>query len=141
MIEQKIDAEKVVERLISIFTVIPQLYEQNDQEVERRDYEHSDLTHVAELLNFGGVQGYKLAKEIQNNRRRRREAKDMNFILKPLYEFLKQHQNQLPRLHKIRDEVAKNVRINQERRYHPRSDNELVRSVIEQINSREGERA
>ncbi|CAM3879108.1 hypothetical protein COLU111180_12185 [Cohnella lubricantis] len=136
MTDQKFDPAVAIDALIEIFTAVPQLYEENDAEVERRDYEHSDLTHVVELLQFGGVQGYKLAMQIKENRLRRREAKDQNFIMKPLYELVKQHQNWLPRLHKIRDEIQKNIRVNQERRYRPRSDNELVRSVIGQINNR-----
>lgn len=128
-----IDPSELVEQLINIFTDIPEIYAENDKEVERRDYEHSDLTHVVELSTFGSVQGYRLVKQIQENRRKRREAKDQNFIMRPLYDFIMKNQSILPQLHKVRMDVMKQIKVNAERQYHPRSDNEMVRSVIENL--------
>lgn len=129
-----VDPEKVVDRLISIFASVPEIYEENDREVERRDYEHSDLTHVVELTSFGGVQGFKLAKQIQENRQKRREAKDQNFIMRPLYEFIKRNPSLLTQLQKVHADTVKQIKANRERRYHPRSDNEIVLEAIERLN-------
>lgn len=132
----EIDPEAIVEQLISIFTDIPEIYNANDKEVELRDWEHSDLTHVIELSAFGGVQGYKIAKQIQENRRRHREAKDQNFIMRPLYDFIMKNQSVIPQLHKVRMDLMKQIKVNAERQYHPRSDNEMVRRVIENLEVR-----
>jgi hypothetical protein len=64
-------------------------YEQNLRIIEEKERELSDIGHEIELsAKKNVVEGYKIYSEERNVRKTRRQAKDENEILQPIYEYL-----------------------------------------------------
>lgn len=117
---EKDSPQKFISQLINVFSQVPHWYEENEQEVKFRDDEYNDLTHALELIAFGGVQGYKLAVGLKENRIKRREAKNTSELMKPLYDLVKKHQHLLSEMRKCSSEISKMTNIQKARKYHPR---------------------
>jgi len=68
--------KNATEQLQQVVSQTPQRIKQLHEIVQRSDWEEQDLLHLAELDTFSASEGYKLAKQIQKVRQRRRQAKD-----------------------------------------------------------------
>ncbi len=79
------------EEILRCIDYVLKQYPQNQDDICELDKQTQDLLHKIEftpLLTMGP--GFKLAKQIQDIRLKRRELKDENELLKPLFDFLSQ---------------------------------------------------
>lgn len=124
-----IDPLKITSQIIEAFEFVKTVWEKAKEEQELCDHEYNDLTHGLELIKFNACEGYKLAKQLQNNRIRRRKAKNTLEQLKPLYEVFKKHQGFLRELKKAQAEIATTYDIQQKRIYTPRVRTDLQEAL------------
>lgn len=112
-------------------------YEYNYQRIGELDDLKSDLEHEVEWSNYNVVEGYKAYKELQNMFRERRERKNENDSLKPLYDLFESKKKLIDQLNQKVGECRKNDEALSRRKYHPRVKteikdkvNEVMRNVI-----------
>lgn len=127
---EKDNPQKYISQLVNVFSQVPGWYEENDREIKFRDAEYNDLNHALELTTFGGVQGYKLALGLKENRIKRREAKDANELMKPLYDLIKKHQHLLSEMKKCAGEINNVLGVHKARVYSPRVEDSPLAEVI-----------
>lgn len=125
------DAEKSVNQLITIFTSIPRIYEQNEVNITMYDQESNDLIHEFEILEFNSSKGYKMAKDFKTNRLRRRKCKDQNEMLKELYYLIRRNDKLLEEFKKCQAEMRVTKNILAKRVYKPRIKTELKQVFID----------
>lgn len=116
----KLDAIQVVNQLIDAFRSVQEAYQQAERDEEFCDQEYNDLTHGLELIDFNAAEGFKLAKQLKENRTKRRAAKDTIEQLRPLYVHINRNKPFIDGLKNIHAEIetTKNVQMN--RVYRPR---------------------
>ena len=90
------------------------------EEIGRCDQEISDLLHEIELTEFDHVEGYQLSEEIKKVRRRRRELKNYQEIIRHLKEFLDRNKNLKISLFKVLTSMERTRDYQMYRRYTPR---------------------
>lgn len=125
MTHKKEDAKKYASQLEHIFNNVPRIYEMNEEYIHQCDKESGDLQHFIELTSFNASEGYKLAKELKENRTRRRECKDQNMLLKPLYDLVKKHHHILKDIRKCISDIQKVENTMDNRTYTPRVRTEM----------------
>ncbi len=86
------DALKAVETLLQINEDAKRLFKQAEDEEEYRNREYTDIAHALEFIQFGGVDGYRLARQLKDCRLARREAKNAQEELKPFIDMLNKYQ-------------------------------------------------
>lgn len=86
------DALKAVETLIQINEDAKKLFKQAEDEEEYRNREYTDIAHALEFIQFGGADGYRLARELKDCRLARRDAKNKQEELKPFIDLLNKYQ-------------------------------------------------
>lgn len=74
-------AEEITNELLSLIQEIEDTYNSNFEMIGKCDKEIQDLMHEIELSKFNVVEGYYLAKQLQEVRQRRRNAKNENELL------------------------------------------------------------
>lgn len=114
-------AQQVTGNMINYFRDVKKEYEEAEKNVRFYESEYNDLTHALELTNFNASEGYKLAKELKQNRKNRREAKDIMNELNPLYMFMQSNSRFLQELKKVNTEVIKITQKKDSRKYHVRA--------------------
>lgn len=77
--------EQLVTSMLTMIADIDKRYNENHEIISRTDKETQDLLHEIEFAKFNGVQGYWLAKKLQEVRQDRRKAKNENEQLWYLY--------------------------------------------------------
>lgn len=107
-------------------------YEYNIHRIEELNKLSTDLTHEIEWSNCSASEGYKLYKEYQNVLRERRECKNENDSLRPLYNFLEPKKKILDQLSQCIGECRKNDEVIGRRQYRPRVKNE-IRSRVNKV--------
>lgn len=90
------------------------------EEIGRCDQEISDLLHEIELTEFDHVEGYQLSEEIQKVRRRRRELKNYQEIIRHLKEFLDRNKSLKISLFKVMTSMERTRDYQMYRKYTPR---------------------
>lgn len=84
------DIGQALQRVRDVFVNYPKRFEENEEGLKRCDQETQDLLHVIEFSNFSASEGYRLARELQEVRRLRREIKNEQEVLQPIVkDFLK----------------------------------------------------
>lgn len=96
-------------------------YEQNESNILYYENEYLDLAHGLEFVEFDVEDGYEFAKQLKENRQKRRQAKEENEILRPLYEILTRHKSLLPEMDKIKGKVQQTIQTQSSRIYTPRA--------------------
>lgn len=97
------------------------------REVQYYDHEYNDLTHALELTRFNASEGYKLAKQMQENREKRRTSKDCIAQLSPLCNVIKKHHHFFNELKSVEREVQSVIRTQNVRTYRPRVRDDLFK--------------
>lgn len=123
------DIEQATMMLRTIITEAPKLLESNSEEITRLEKEIMDIDHIIELTEFNASKGYKLAKEIQKARRRRRVLKDQNELIKPLVEVLKRPKITEHELNKAVGEIRRCKRMHENRTYKMRVREDLQKEL------------
>ncbi|NOJ72457.1 hypothetical protein [Paenibacillus alvei] len=80
-----------------------------------------DLAHAVEFIEFDTDDGFALALQLKENRRKRRQAKEDNEILRPLYELLIRNKALLPEMDKIKGRVQQVIQTQSQRIYTPKA--------------------
>lgn len=88
--------------------------------LDKVDNETQDLLHEAELTVFNASEGYELAKKIQEVRRRRRELKDKQEILRFLKDFYDNNKHLKITLFKLAQNMENTRQAQENRQYTPR---------------------
>ena len=76
------------ETILKCIDYITKQFEANYKLIGELDKQLCDLQHEIEFTPFDVQRGYKLAKQVQDLRRQRREAKDDNEVLYRMQEYL-----------------------------------------------------
>lgn len=109
------DAEKLAVVLRNTIRDIPKRFDYNVNEISKLEKEVIDLEHVIELTNFNAAEGFKLAKQIQEARQKRRKLKDENEMILSLNRTLSNMKDHVPQLDQVIGDIRK-VKSNQENR-------------------------
>ncbi|PAD73688.1 hypothetical protein [Paenibacillus campinasensis] len=115
-----ISAKDAAQQLHEILKAVRDNYDQNLEEIAYCDGEYLDLNHALEFFELDQIERLELAKQLQDNRRRRRRAKDENERLQPLYDLVTQKQELVSEVSKGRRMVQNIIRSQATRRYTPR---------------------
>jgi hypothetical protein len=116
-----IDALRITSLMISAFQNVKSAVEQFESDVAYYDHEYNDLTHALELMTFDAAKGYQLAKQLKENRLKRRKAKDQLAQLQPLNELMGRYQNFFQELRRTQAQIEKIRTAQQNRIYTPRA--------------------
>lgn len=76
MIVSAKEVGKIVDELSKMVASIPKQIERIRKQITLCDREEQDILHTIELTRFNAHEGWKLAKDIQLTRQKRRELKD-----------------------------------------------------------------
>jgi Mg2+ and Co2+ transporter CorA len=114
------DVIKIVSDFAQLLGKIEQDWDQIYEEIHKTDCETGDLLHEIELTNFNAYEGYRLAKQLQEVRQRRRELKDTQEILQHLKDFYDNNKQLHITLFKLVKEMQKTKASQQNRSYIPR---------------------
>lgn len=87
------DFEGKITHLRDTIRDIPDIYKGNREELDKLEGETQDLLHLIEFNNLNASEGFKVYKELQKVRRRRRELKNQNELIEPLYKTLQSMKN------------------------------------------------
>lgn len=111
------------EEILRCIDYILTQYPANQDEICEYDKQTQDLLHKLEFTNFTIGPGYKLAKQLQDIRRKRRELKDENELLKCMFEYLSEGSSSAFKNGLIKSVQTAKRRKSQleERKYKPRS--------------------
>jgi hypothetical protein len=122
---ENINPLQITADLISANQTVHEAMMQIDADQLYVDGEYNDLTHALEFISFGGVEGYKLAKQLQQNRKRRRNAKNLKEQLQSLHDLMGKHQSFFRDLKKVHAEIEQTIGIQLKRTYKPRTRTDL----------------
>ena len=114
-------AQQVTSTMINYFQEIRKQYDKYVDDIKYHDKVHVDLSHALELLNFNASGGYKLAKEFQDNLKKRREAKDLLQEIEPLYQLFKRNDRFLKEIKTVNTDVMKINQSQKNRKYRVRA--------------------
>ena len=114
---EKVDPCKVIEALLNVREIVQTATAEARRNISFKDDECNDLTHLLEFGDFNAVQTCKIAKELQDAKRIRRECKNANELLAPLFEYLNKHNSFFNGLEQIRIDIEKNKRVQKRRKY------------------------
>lgn len=121
----EITAKEAAQQLHDILKSVKEVYDRNLEEVAYCDAEYIDLTHALEFLGQEQIQFLDLTKQLQDNRRRRRRAKDENERLQPLYDLVTQNTGIVEDVNKGRRKVQDIIKTQAARSYKSRVRNDM----------------
>ncbi|WP_018752201.1 hypothetical protein [Paenibacillus sanguinis] len=105
---------------------VPAKYEANLRQMEELEKESNDLLHALELLDISPEKAAEYAVNIRNNRLERRRFKDENMILKPLYDYIKQHRQLESEIRLCQQSTVRACGVLKDRCYRPRVRTDLT---------------
>src|SRR5699024_1031444 len=79
------DFEGKITHLRDTIRDIPDIYKGNREELDKLEGETQDLLHLIEFNNLNASEGFKVYKELQKVKRRRRELKNQNEFIETIY--------------------------------------------------------
>ncbi|MGE7828928.1 hypothetical protein [Paenibacillus sp. NPDC093718] len=121
----EITAKEAAQQLHEIMKSVRETYERNSEELTYCDAEYIDLTHALEFLGQEQIEFLDLTKQLQDNRRRRRRAKDENERLQPLYDLVTQNTGIVEDVNKGRRKVQDIIKTQAARSYKSRVRNDM----------------
>lgn len=111
------NVEQALSSVRDVFVNYPKRIEHNEEALKKVELEIQDLLHLIELTNFNASKGYRLAKELQKARQRRRAIKDELETLEPIREFIKYTKPTEKNISKTIGEVRKVKNVHGTRTY------------------------
>jgi hypothetical protein len=132
-----IDVLQITETFMKEFESVKQtMQEANDlQTFSEREY--IDLAHALELTSFDIQRGYRLAKELQQNRINRRNAKNLKEEIQPLMELMNRYNGFFKELKNVHAQIERTRHTQISRRYRPRERTDMEKE-FEKAKVREG---
>lgn len=94
-------------KLLALIQEIEDTYEKSYERVNVLDFKQQDILHELENGKFNACKGYQYAKELKEIRNERRELKNQNLLLKPLYDYLNTSAPFKAGLRKVMSEIDK----------------------------------
>jgi hypothetical protein len=132
-------ADKYISNIIDIQDDVIRRYENNIEIMNEAEQEKQDLLHEIELSTFDACKGYRLAKSLQENRIRRRIAKDENELLDEFYGFCKNQNINKNQLNNMLGKSRKVYDTHCRRFYRPRIREDLTITTAEPKTTQFGE--
>lgn len=123
------EASELIQYIDSIreaLSEVPAKYDANVRKMEELEKESNDLLHALELLDIDEAQAAEYAADMRRNRLERRRCKDENMVLKPLYDFIRQHPKLVNEVRICQQDTKKACGILKGRSYHPRVRVDLI---------------
>lgn len=114
------DIEQSAMMLRTLIAEAPRLLEANTAEIAWLEKEIMDIEHVLELKPFNACKGFEYARQISNARKRRRQLKDQNEMLRPLVEVLKKPKITEHELNKVIGDIRRTKKSHETRTYRMR---------------------
>jgi hypothetical protein len=119
-----IDIEEVKEKL-KLFSDIcrsfPGMATGIQEEIRQHEQAIMDIEHYIEFEKLSASTGYRLARQIKDIRKKRRELKDTLTVITPLISFIEKHKQVWNELDGVRGQIRKEAdRVAGERKYQPR---------------------
>lgn len=142
MVGNAIDPIQAITQILDVFQNVRSTIQECETELTFRDNEYNDLTHALELTTFDAATGYMLAKQLKENRLKRRAAKDLLAQLQPLAEVFDRYQNLINDMRRAKTQIEKIKNAQQLRIYTPRARTDMMeaferaRAKKEQASSR-----
>lgn len=121
----EITAKEAAQQLHDILKSVKLIYDRNLEEITYCDAEYIDLTHALEFLGQEQIEFLDITKQLQDNRRRRRRAKDENERLQPLYDLVNQNNGIVEDVNKGRRKVQDIIKTQSARSYKSRVRNDM----------------
>ncbi|WP_411552224.1 hypothetical protein [Paenibacillus lautus] len=116
----EITAKEAAQQLHEIMKSVRETYERNTEELAYCDGEYTDLTHALEFLDPELIHQLGITDQLQENRRRRRRAKDENERLQPLYDLATSNKGIVQEINKGRRKVQDTIKTQSARSYKSR---------------------
>ena len=114
---EKIDPSKVIESLLCTRSIVQEATVAARNEIEYRQDEYNDISHLLEFGTFNASELCKLGKQLQESKRVRRECLNSNELLTPLYEYINKNTAFFNGLEQIRIDIEKARKHQARRRY------------------------
>ncbi|MDP5277162.1 hypothetical protein [Chengkuizengella axinellae] len=124
-----IDPLSITSKIISSYDEVKQALEHYRKEQAYCESEYNDIAHALELTNFNASEGYKLAKQMQESRLRRRQAKNMIEQLETLMKTFKKHKSLCNELKDAHAQIQLTIGSQKKRSYRPRVREDLFERV------------
>lgn len=86
MVVDVLQIEKAAKELQEIMHHVPEQIKRLQVEIQLCEQETQDLLHLIELSNFHASEGYRLSKDLQITRKKRRQFKDELDALKSIFD-------------------------------------------------------
>lgn len=126
MIVEVSQIENVAKQLQEVLGSIPQQVSRIHKEIQLCDQESSDLLHLIEFSSFHASEGYKLCRDLQITRQKRRKLKNELSTLEQISEQLGVHRPMNHQTEAIGNVIAKRKRIVANSKYTPKVRTDLT---------------
>lgn len=110
----------IIEYMLGFYNSVSTAMKEAFAEEAYCNEEYQDLTHALEFTEFGTVAGYKLAKQVKDNRQKRRQAKELQEQLDPLNALMKRYANFFNELKNVHAEIERTIGVQVKRTYRRR---------------------
>ncbi|MGM9987357.1 MAG: hypothetical protein ACI35O_09035 [Bacillaceae bacterium] len=111
---------KEIAKASNVMTNSITYYDEAKDELHKYDQETQDVLHALELMDISDEQYSELAKDLQDIRKYRRQAKNFIEAVEPIRNFAKENQVLVKKMCKLNGEVIKLTNSIEERRYYAR---------------------
>lgn len=126
MTVKTVEIELAARQLHQAMEKVPTQIIRLTKEIELCDQETSDLLHLIELSKFHASEGYRLCRDLQITRQKRRQCKDELESLKQLDERLKKNRPITQQTSLIESIVHNRKSVFKNRTYKPRVRSDLI---------------
>ena len=113
-------AIEIVNKLIEYRETVEKTFKESEAELYYRSQEIIDLNHALEIRKLNAFQGYNMAKQIQENRKARREAKDKLAEIDSLRKLMVRYNNFFKELENVKADIEQTLHTQRKRSYQPR---------------------
>ena len=111
------DIEQTITLIRDSIRDLPERYEENHDEIGKLDQEQQDLLHLAEFKDLDVRRGFRVYKELQKVRKRRRELKNENELIAPVVDILKGYGKRLDELNRAIGTIRNKKKLQKDRHY------------------------
>lgn len=126
MIVEAHQIQKAAKEFYQALETIPNQIELLEKEIKLCDQETQDLLHLIEMSKFHASEGYKICRDLQITRKRRRAAKDELETLNQIVEKLKGNRPIQHNAVIVDNVIGRRTNTLESRRYTPRVRSDLV---------------
>jgi len=111
------DIEQTIITVRNAIRDLPERYKANHDEIGKLDQETQDLLHLAEFKDLDVRRGFRMYKELQKVRKRRRELKNENELIAPVIDIFKEYSKRLDELNRAIGTIRNKKKLQKDRHY------------------------